>query len=136
MSLFIWCFQCMFFSSVKEINSLISKEMSNIYYWIKLTFSKLVGKENFLERKFKECTSFEEQKGTRYIRWNVYFGIIVFSCFLSKKRVSDFFFFFLICFAEEIKGFYQNSFRNEVDFRNIMETFPQTSWLKIKMSKK
>ena len=91
----------MFLSSVKEINSLISKEMSNIYYWIK-PFSKLVGKVNFLERKFEECTSFEEQKGTRYIWGNVYFGIIVSSCFLSKKCISDF---FLLCFAEEIKGF-------------------------------
>ena len=31
----------MFFSSVKEINRLISKGMSNIYYWEKQTFSKL-----------------------------------------------------------------------------------------------
>ena len=42
----------MFFS--KEINRLISKGMSNIYYWEKLTFSKLVGKVNFPERKFEE----------------------------------------------------------------------------------
>ena len=44
----------MFFSSIKEINRLISKGMSNIYYWEKLTFSKLVGKVNFSERKFEE----------------------------------------------------------------------------------
>ena len=35
----------MFFS--KEINKLISKEMSNIYYWQKLTFSKFAGKSKF-----------------------------------------------------------------------------------------
>ena len=28
--------------------------MSNIYDWEKLAFSKLVGKVNFLERKFEE----------------------------------------------------------------------------------
>ena len=32
----------------------MGKEMSNIYYWEKLTFSKLVGKVNFTERKFDE----------------------------------------------------------------------------------
>ena len=30
------------------------KVMLNIYYWEKLTFSKLVGKVNFSERKFEE----------------------------------------------------------------------------------
>ena len=40
-----------FFS--KEINRLISKRMSKIYDWEKLTFSKLVGKVNFSERKFE-----------------------------------------------------------------------------------
>ena len=31
----------MFFSSIKEISNLISKAMSNIYYWENLTFSEL-----------------------------------------------------------------------------------------------
>ena len=31
----------------------IGKRMSNIYYWEKLTFSKLVGQVNVLERKFE-----------------------------------------------------------------------------------
>ena len=39
---------------VKEINRLISKGMSNIYYWEKLTFSKLAGKEHFSKRYFEE----------------------------------------------------------------------------------
>ena len=52
-------------SLVKEINRLIWKGMLNIYYWEKLTFSKLQfsRKENL-----KKCTNFEEQKGTKYIR--------------------------------------------------------------------
>ena len=29
-------------------------DVLNIYYWEKLTFSKLVGKVNFSERKFEE----------------------------------------------------------------------------------
>ena len=44
----------MFFSSIKEINRLISKGISNIYYWERLTFSKSAGKVNFSERKFEE----------------------------------------------------------------------------------
>ena len=97
--------------------------MSNIYYWEKLTFSKLMGKINFLERKFEGMSSFVEQKCTRNIQGNVYFGIIVFSCLLSKKlclRLS------LICFAQVIKGFYQSSLENEVDFRDIMNASPDT----------
>ena len=34
--------------------------MSNIYYWEKLTFSKLGGKVNFLERKFEKMEKFEK----------------------------------------------------------------------------
>ena len=47
------------FISIKEINRLIWKGMSNIYYWQKLTFSKLrfSQKENL-----KKCTNFDEQK--------------------------------------------------------------------------
>ena len=70
------------FSSIKEINRLIWKGTSSIYCWEKLTFSKLwfSRKENL-----KKCTNFEEQKGTRYIRGNVYIGIIVFSCLSSTN---------------------------------------------------
>ena len=107
----------MFFSSVKEINRLISKGMSNIYYWEKLTFSNLVGKENFSEKSLKKCASFEAQKDTRYIRGYVYFAINVFNCLLSTKSCIKL---ILICFAQEIRGFYQSSLGNEVDFRDIM----------------
>ena len=92
--------------------------MSNIYYWEKLTLSKL---RFSLKENSKKCTSFEEQKGTRYIRGNVYIGIIVFSCLSSTKLCLRF---LLNCFVREINGFYQSSFRNEVDFRNIMNVSP------------
>ena len=43
----------MFFS--KKLNRLIiSKGILNIYYWEKLTFSKLFGKVNFSEGRFEE----------------------------------------------------------------------------------
>ena len=69
----------------------------------------------------KKCTSFEKQKGTRYIQGNVYFGIIVFSCLSSTKLCLRF---LLICFAREIKSFYRSSLGNEVDFRDIMNLSP------------
>ena len=84
----------------------------NINCWEKLTFSKLVGKVKFLERNLKKCTDFEEQKCTSCIQENVYFGIIIFSCLSSTKLCLRF---LLNCF--EMKGFYQSSLGNEVDFR-------------------
>ena len=113
---FIWYFNgCS--SPIEEMNRLIWNGMSSIYYWKKLTFSKhrFSRKENL-----KKCTNFEEQKGTRYIRANVYIGIIVFSCLSSTKPCLRF---LLICFAREIKGFYQSSLGNEIDFRDIMNIF-------------
>ena len=75
--------------------------MTNIYYWEKLTSSKLVVKVNFSERKFEEMD---------------YFGIFVFSCLSSTKLCLIF---LLICFAWKIKGFYPSSSGNEVDFKDI-----------------
>ena len=69
----------------------------------------------------KKCISFEEHKGTWYIWGNVYFGIIIFSCLPSTKLCLRF---ILICFAQEIRGFYQSSLENEVDFTNIMNVSP------------
>ena len=58
----------------------------------------------------------EEEKGARYIRGNVYFGIIgcilVFGCLSSLKPCLRF---ISICFAREINGFYQNSLENKVN---------------------
>ena len=105
---------CGYSISVKETNRLIWKGMSNVYYWEKLTFSKLrfSRKENL-----KKCINFEDQKGTRYIQGNVYICIMVFSYLSSTKPCLRF---LLNCFLREIKGFYQSSFENEVDFRDII----------------
>ena len=86
-------------------------------FW-KLTFSKL---RFYWKENLKTCTTFEEQKGTKYIRGNVYFGIIVFSCLSSTKPCLRF---LLICFDREIKGFYQSSLGNEFDFTDIMNVSP------------
>ena len=64
------------------VNRLRSKGMWNICYWEKLTFSKL---RFYPTENLRKYTSFEEEQGTRYIRGNVYFGIIEFSCALSIK---------------------------------------------------
>ena len=60
-------------------------------------------------------------KSTRYIRENVYFGIIVFSSLSSTKPFLGF---LLNCFVREIKGFYQSSLGNKVDFMDIMNASP------------
>ena len=73
------------------------------------------------KEKFSKCNSFVEQKNTRYIRENIYFGIIIFSCLSSRKQCLRF---LLNYFVREIKGLYQSSFRNEVDFRDIMNVSP------------
>ena len=101
-------------TSIKDLNRLIWEGMSNIYYWEKLTFSKLrfSRKENL-----KKCTNIEKQEGKRYIRGNVYICIIVFRCLSTLKACLRF---VLNCFDREIKGFYQSSFGNEVDFADIM----------------
>ena len=52
---------------------------------------KICRKSKFLgEKNLKKCTIFEEQKGTRCIRENVYFGIIIFSCLSSAKQCLRF----------------------------------------------
>ena len=42
------------FNVCSLVNKWIGKGMSNICYWEKLTFSKVVGKVNFSERNFEE----------------------------------------------------------------------------------
>ena len=69
----------------------------------------------------KKPTSFEDQKDTSYIQEKVYFGIIIFICFSSTKPCLRF---LLNYFVQEIKGFYQGSLGNEVDFRDIMNVSP------------
>ena len=50
-----------------------------------------------------------------------YFSIVIFSCLSSTKPCLRF---LLNCFVREIKGFYQSSLENEVDFRDIMNVSP------------
>ena len=107
--------RCSFVQLKKYIGYRISKRISNIYHWEKLTFSKL---RFSLKENLKKCTSFEEQKGARYIWGNVYFGIIVFSCFLSTKPCLRF------IFAREIKVFYQSYLGNEADSKDVMSVSP------------
>ena len=80
----------------------------------------------------KKCAIFDDKIGTRYLRGNVYFGIIVFSCLSSTKLCVRF---LLICFAQEIKGFYQSSLGNEVDFRDIMKVSPNILTKKLNFKK-
>ena len=119
----------------------------NSYYWEKLTFSKLVAKVNFSERKFEEMPQlwkakrykvysgkgfFSERKLEemhqlwRAIRYKVYsgkvfFGVIIIRCLCRLNRV---FRFLLNYFVQEIKGFYQSSLGGEVNFRDIMNVYP------------
>ena len=114
-------------SLINEINKLISKEIFALLFKVfngclvqinRYAKHLLLRKTDFLKtsilrkENLKTCTTFEEQNGTRLIRGNVYFGIIVFSC-LSSIKPS--FRFLLICFGREIKCFYQSSLGNEVE---------------------
>ena len=118
----------MLFSLNKEINRLISKGMSNIYYWEKLTFSKC---RFSWKEKLKKCNSFEQQKVTRYIWGNIYLDIIVFCCPWSTKPC---FRFPITCFVWETKGFYQSSLGNEIDFTDVINISPNIL-VKIKIKK-
>ena len=100
---------------IKEINRSVKYLL---YYYEKLTFSKL---QFYREENLKKCTTFEEQKGTRYISGNVYFEIIVFSCLSSTKLCLRF---LLICFDREIEGLYQSYLGNKVDLTDIMNVSP------------
>ena len=71
----------------------------------------------FRKENLKKSTYFEERKSTRYIRGNVYIDIIVLSCLSSTKPCLRL---LLNCFVQEIKSYYQSSFGNEVDFKDII----------------
>ena len=109
---------------VKEINRLISKGMSNIYYWEKLTFSKLAGKEHFSKRNFEEMHLL--WIGKRY-KWRsgkdlFYFSITVFSCFLSTNLCLRFLF---IGFSQEVNDFLSQFLREWGWFQGDSECFPK-----------
>ena len=69
------------------------------------------------KENLKKCADFEEEKGRRHILGNIFFGTVVFSCFSFAKQYVRF---LLIYVPREIKGFYQSSLGNEVDYTNIM----------------
>ena len=102
------------------MSSLIKEINRSVIYFLLLIKTDVL-RTSTLSGSLKKYTTFEEQKGTRYICGNVYFGIIVFSCLLSTKPCLRF---LLICFDQEIKGFYQSSLGNEVDFMDIMNVSP------------
>ena len=68
----------------------VIKEVNRYVKHLLLRKTDLLKSSVLSERKFEEIHIFEEQKGTRYIRGNVYFGIIVFSCLSSTKACLRF----------------------------------------------
>ena len=80
----------------------------------KLTFSKLVGKVNFSERKSLALKSKKVQA-----RFGKTFILALLS---SSTRLC--LRFLLNCFVREIKGFYESSLGNEVDFRDVIDVSP------------
>ena len=93
-------------------------------------FSKLVGKVNFSERKFEEMYKLWRAKMYEVYSGKPFFSIFSFSCLLFTKSCLRI---LLNCFVREIKGFYQSSLGNEVDFRD-MNVSPNML-AKIKISK-
>ena len=121
--------------SIKETNWLINKGICVLLFDVfktlllrKTDVLKIYQKGHLQKENLKKCTGFREQKCSRYIWENVYFGIIIFNCLLSAKLCLRF---LLNCFVREIKGFYQSSLGNKIDFRGKM--FLQISWLKTKI---
>ena len=65
--------------------------MSNIYYWEKLTFSKLVGKVNFSKENLKKSTSFEEEKVQGIFGETFILALLSSAVIRLQNHVSDFF---------------------------------------------
>ena len=91
-------YKCYIFSSVKETNLLINKGMCvllfdvflNIYYWEKLTFSKLVGK--FLRKKiWRNALALKSKKVQGIFRKMFILALLSSAVFCLQNRVSDFF---------------------------------------------
>ena len=88
----------------------------------KTDFLETYQKSKFLEKKIlRNSLDLKSKKGSRYIWKKLSFGITIFSCLSSTKPSLRF---FLNCFVQEIKGYYQSSLGNEFDFGNIMIVFP------------
>ena len=100
----------------------INKGMSNNYYWENWRSQSLSEKSISRKENLKKCTSFEEQKGTRYIWGNVYFDIIVFSCFSSTKPCLKIYF-NLFCSGD--KKILSEFLRKSGWFQGHNERFPK-----------
>ena len=100
-------------SSSIKVNKLIWKGMSNIYYWEKLTFSKLWFS---LKENLKKCINFEEQKGTWYIPEHLYwhYRLQLFFVYKPMSQIS----FKLFSLGE--KRLLWEFLGNWIDFRDIM----------------
>ena len=67
--------------------------MSSVYYWENLTFSKLVRKVNFYERKFEEMhyIALKSKKVQDILGENFILALLPSAAFCLQKHVSDFF---------------------------------------------
>ena len=117
--------QLKIFSLIKKTNWLMNKGMWVLLFDIfkhlllrKTDVLKTCWESKYLGKKIRRNS---EQEGTRHIRENVYFRIIVCCCLSSTKPCLRF---LLNCFFLEDKWFYQISLGNEVDFRDIMNVSP------------
>ena len=119
---------------IKRNGKLNLHQFNRIIYHLSIS-SKL--KTCFSQKEnLKKCTGFEEQKGISYVWGNVYFDFIDLSSLSSTKPCLEF---LLICLAWEIKGKEMAFIRFHEEMRLISWiwfTFPQKSWLQIKISKK
>ena len=98
--------------------------MSDIYYWEKLTSSKLWFSQ---EENLKKCTSFKEEKGTSYIQGNVYFGIIFLALFLALFWHFGICLFQLSFVYKTVSQISLNLFCSG-DKRLLSEFFPKWGW--------
>ena len=71
--------------------SILIKEINRYVKHLLLSKTDIHKTSILPERNLKKYSTFEEKKDTRYIRGNVYFDIIGFTCLSSIKPVFDFF---------------------------------------------
>ena len=124
---FKFIYMCLFnslsittFSSIKETNWLIMCVLLfDVFKHLllrKTDVLKTCRKSKFLGKKiWRNALALKSKKVQ---------GIFGEKFFLALSSSVVFRWFLLICFAQEIKGFYQSSLGNEVDFRGIMNVSP------------
>ena len=83
---------------------------------------KTCRKSKFLGKKIWRNALALKSKKVQGIFGETFILALLSSAFINlQNHVSDF---LLICFSQEIKGFYQSSLGNEFDFRDIMNVSP------------